>query len=309
MFFKKKPKIRFIEYKPEEFEPRAEWLFWSLFIHLQSEVENLKNIFEIDDYKWSLLKNDALFEILLWSMGNSMAILQDKLSDEEGKKLTRRFVIFSEIFFPSYKDYQIIDVLSNYIAFAQQTKDHKKLRSDLEDFFIERVAKLFKLHTKQTNQEKIRDSIFMKFPHGWLLALDAFSSVTMGQIERENQMARQRFRDTLIQAKERSEKGETEGEKKDRKKWEKSVDEFNKIVGETKEIMQDEINRRQKVEKSLKKFILQINSETPLDEQLIEWVKKEELNLSDNDIEKFVDKAYSKYTKLQSSKNRKNFEK
>lgn len=366
MFFKKKPKIHFIEYKPEEFEPRSEWLFWSLFIHLQDEVENLKNIFEQDDYKWSFLKKNALFETMLWSTGSSLAVLQEKLSEEEKDKLTQKFVFFLEMFFPNYKDYQIIDVISNYVVFAGHIKDHKKLRNELEEYFIERISKLFGLDKNQVDNKQNRDLLFMKFPHGWMLALDAFTSVTMKQVEKENQMARQRFRDVFIQAKEKFEKGETEVEKEEREKWGKNLDEFNRLVGDLKSSLDEEIEkreeaqnsltefflnadiekplkeqllewikkeklvlsdvetekllkkaeeflekterpRRQQVEKSLRKFLLQIKPDEPLNEQVIEWIKKEELYLSESDIEKFVDKAHSQYEDLQSNASRKKF--
>lgn len=230
MFFKKKPKIRFIEYKPEEFEARSEWLFWSLLIHLQEEVENLRTAFELDEYKWSFLKKDVLFETMLWAMGSSLAVLQEKLNEEEKDKLTLKFIFFLEIFFPNYKDYQIIDIISNYVFFAGQTKDHKQLRNELEEYFIERISKLFGLDKKRVDNKQTRDLLSMKFSHGWMLALDAFTFVTMKQVERENQMTRQRFRNVFIQAKEKFEKGETEAEKEEREKWEKNLDEFNRLV-------------------------------------------------------------------------------
>lgn len=298
MFFKKKPKIRFIEYKPEELEARSEWLFWSLLVHLQEEIESLKTIFELDDYKWSFLKKDALFETLMWSIGSSLAVLRDKLNNEEKEKLALKSILFLEIFFPNYKDYQIIDIISNYIAFAEHTKNYKKLREELESYFIERINKLFGINKEQINEKQIRDLIFMRFPQGWILALDAFTSVSIKQINMENQMARQTFRDIFVQAQDRFKQGKTEEEKEARKKWEKDLEKFNKIVGEAKEAIDYELGRRRGVEKSMRKFLLQMNPKEPLNEQIIRWIKKEGLSLSDSEIAAFVDKASAKYRKL-----------
>ena len=82
--FSKKSKFNFIEFKPQELEDRSEWLFWSALIHTKESLEQLKDIFEFDNYKWTFLKKDALFEKI--SANESVAAKkEEKTGQAEGQ--------------------------------------------------------------------------------------------------------------------------------------------------------------------------------------------------------------------------------
>lgn len=305
MFFSKKPKLKFVEFKSQELEDRSEWLFWSTLIHTKESLEQLKDIFGFDDYKWTFFKKDALFEILIWEFAGSIAVLKEKLlSPEQIEKLIGWLIYYSEIIFPNYKDYQIVDVFSNYLVFAKEEKDHKKLREELENYLIERLCKLFNIKAEELNKKEITDLVFMKFPFGWMLGLDAFSSVEIGQVKNANLQARQLFRNEIISWVEKKKEGETEEEIQKRKEWDKNLKNFNEAVGGLKEGLDDEIKRRNYVEKSLKKFLLSIGADTSFEEQIKNWIKNEELQLTDKEIEQFVELSYSKFNEKQADKNR-----
>jgi len=76
-----------------EISSRTEWLFWSLFLHLKGDIddiptiEDLKIILNIDNAKWPLLKEKALFEILVWSLANSVVLMKEKLNDDEREQM------------------------------------------------------------------------------------------------------------------------------------------------------------------------------------------------------------------------------
>lgn len=304
--FSKKPKLNLVEFKPQELEDRSEWLFWSALIHTKESLEQLKDIFEFDDYKWTFLKKDALFEILLWEFAGSVAVLKEKLlSPEQIEKLIGWLIFYIEIISPKYKDYQIIDIFSNYLVFAKSEKDHKKLRIELDSYLIERLCKLFNKKVEELNTKEIADLVFMKFPFGWMLGLDAFSFVEINQIQNANLQARQTFRSEITNWGGKKKEGETEEETKKRKEWDENLKNFNEAVGGLKEELDDEIKRRNYVEKSLKKFLLSIEASQPLKEQITNWIKKEGLQLTDKEIEKFIELSYDKFNEKQADKDRK----
>jgi len=268
--------------------------------------------------------------------------------------------MFLGVFFPSYKDYQIINVLVNYVVLPVRVKEFEAMKDNLEGYLIERLNKTAIASPYVLNQA--RSQIIDKFRHGWLLALDAFTSVTIEQVGKENQAARVRFHDALLQATEHASQEETPTEKIEREKWEKSADELTslaeqalgevgaeitrrenkkelqnsflkfmlnvetnkplrgqvlawlkeeqisltgndteKLINGAKELLStQELQRRAQTEMSIQKFLLHIDAHKPLLDQVLSWIKKEKLALSDKEIEKFVDVALSKYKGLQS---------
>ncbi len=297
--------MKFIDFKPQELEDRSEWLFWSTLIHTKESLEQLKDIFGFDDYKWTFLKKDALFEILLWEFAGSVAVLKEKLlSAEQIEKLIGWLIFYVEITSPNYKDHQIIDIFSNYLVFAKEEKDHKKLRDELESYLIKRLCKLFNLKAEELNTKEITDLVFMKFPFGWMLGLDAFSFVEIDQIKNANLQARQLFRNEIVGWAEKKKEGETKEEAQKRKEWDENLKNFNEAIGGLKEELDEEIKRRNHVEKSLKKFLLSIKTDQSLKEQITDWIKKEGLQLTDKEIEQFIEMSYSKFNEKQVDKNR-----
>lgn len=232
-----------------EISSRTEWLFWSLFMHLKGDIddiptiEDLKIILNIDDAKWPLLREKALFEILVWSLANSVVLMKDKFNENEREEMMQDCVMFLGVFFPSYKDYQIINVLVNYVVLPVRVKEFEAMKDNLEGYLIERLSKTAIASPSVLSQA--RSQIIDKFRHGWLLALDAFTSVTMVQIEKENQAARVRFHDELLQATERAALGETPAEKIEREKWEKSADELTSLAKQALGEVSAEIERRE----------------------------------------------------------------
>ena len=295
MFFRKKTDIRFIKFKPEELDARTEWLFWSSLIHTIEVLDNLKNIFGVDDYNWSFHKKDALFETLLWQFGSSIAVLKEKLlTDEQIVDLTSHLIFFLEIIFPTYKHYEIIDILSPYIVFARQEQEPKKLKDELEGQFIQRICKLFNIDQNNINND-LREFISIKFPFGWMLGFDAFTTVKIEDIENGNLRARQMFREDIVKAQEICERGESTEDVKQREKWEQNLEEFNELVGGVVGSLEEEIQRRKETEKSIRKFLLKIDPNKSLREQIMGWIEKEQISLSKEEMEKFIESAYAKY--------------
>lgn len=229
----KKLKVKFIEYNPAELERRAEWLFWSLFTRLSSEIDNLKDLLSIDTSKWERLKSDVLFETTIWSMGNALAALRQKLNDTEKQKIMEKFIFFSNVMFPNYKSFYIIDAVSNYGYATLMNLDYKEMQGNLMSNFFERLEQITDFDAKQIEDGRI-DLIVKMFPYGWVYALDAFATVPIKNIEKENLVARQKFRTVIINAQKRFKKGETKGEKKEKEKWVKHLDKFNELIEDVK---------------------------------------------------------------------------
>ena len=297
MFFRKKTDVRFIKFKPEELDARTEWLFWSSLIHTKEGLDNLKTIFGVDDYNWSVHKKDALFETLLWQFGSSIAVLQEKLlTNDQIVDLTSHLIFFLEIISPTYKHYEIIDIFSPYIVFAQQQKEPKKLKDELDGQFIQRICKLFNIDHKNINNDlKLREFISIKFPFGWMLGLDAFTAVKIEDIENANLRARQSFREDIIKAQEICERGESTEDVKQREKWEQNLEEFNELVGGVVGSLEEEIQKRKETGKSMRKFLLKMDPNKSLREQIMGWIEKEQISLSKEEMEKFIESAYAKY--------------
>jgi|GEM_PF-1584059 len=255
---KKKNTRSLITFNRTEIKDRTEWLFWECFKQMGNGLDNLRFIFQIDDSQWTkTVRTQLLYESLLWAFGQSIAVLRGvwnrKLSEEDIEAIVLDFIFFLEILFPDCKDYEIINVFSNYVVASQVEEDreenHKKIRDEIEGYFIERSCHLLRLDYHKFDRQETRDFIFGKFPWGGVLALDAFTEVPINDIKTSNIASRQYFRKELLEAKKRADKGESIEEAQKRRKWEENVDEFNKHAGAALEELNDEISRRSGLEK------------------------------------------------------------
>jgi hypothetical protein len=242
--------MEFIKFKPQEFKERAEWLFWSLLIQTKESLEQLRDIFSFDSYKWAFLKKQVLFEILLWEFAESVTILKAKLlSQEQIDDLILKIVFYMEILFPDYKNDQIIDIFSGYLIYANG-QEYEKMRKDLKDQLIYRLCWLFNTNEKDYKTDDITNLLFMKFPWGWALGLDGFSAVKLNQIRRGNIQAKQIFNKEIIIGVEKFKAGGTEEEIQERKKREENDTEFYNIVEDISESLEEEIKHRNYIDKS-----------------------------------------------------------
>ena len=249
----KKSSRSLIEFNQAEIKDRTEWLFWECFNQTGNNLDNLRSIFQIDESDWTKVRNQLLYETLLWAFGQSIAVLRGvwnrKLSEEDIEGIVIDLIYFLEILFPPHKNYEIIAIFSNYVIASEDEEDHKKLRDEIESYYIERICHLLNSDYHKFNHQEIRDFIFSKFPWGWVLALDAFTEIPINDIKTSNLTSRQYFRKELLEAKDRADRGESAEEAQKRRKWEENVDEFNKLVGNVSDDLNDEINRRSDLEK------------------------------------------------------------
>lgn len=297
MLFQKKSK--FIQFKPQELEERSEWLFFSSLNETKEVLEQLKDIFQVDDYLWKILKKEALFEILLWEFGTGIAVLKEKLlSQEQVDDLISDLIFWLGVFFPNYKSYEIIDAFAYYVLIAREETSYVELRKKLEDHLIIRMKELFNIKIDTQNNKEISDLIFMKFSYGWVLGLDAFSFIQISRIKNANSQTRQLFRNEIVLWAEKKKEGEIEEEMEKRKEWDENLKNINKAVGGLKEELAEEIKRSNDVEKKFKKFLFRITASQPIKTQIIDWMKKEELQLTDEEIERFFELANTKFKAL-----------
>jgi len=82
----KRSETSIIEFRTEEIKDRTEWLFWRYFVKTENTLDNLRPVFQTDDYTWKKIRPQALYETILWSLGNSIAVLRGvwnrKLSED-----------------------------------------------------------------------------------------------------------------------------------------------------------------------------------------------------------------------------------
>jgi hypothetical protein len=77
--FEKNHKSFFLNLDPKNSMREQNGYFGPSLIHTKEALVNLKNIFGVDDYNWSVHKKEALFETLLWQFGGSIAVTERKI--------------------------------------------------------------------------------------------------------------------------------------------------------------------------------------------------------------------------------------
>lgn len=236
------------EFNKGEIKDRTEWLFWECFKQIDHKLDDLRAEFQIDDSQWSKTVRDQIFyETILWSFGQSIAVLRGiwnkKLTEEDIGDIVLDLIFFLEVMFLPKKDYEIMGIFSNYVVASQFEEDPKKLRDEIESYYFQRVCQFLKSDYHKLNQQEIKDFIFSKIPWGRILALKAFTEIPITDVKTANIESRQYFRKELIGANKRAGNGESAVDAQKRREWEKSVDEFNKIVDDASEALNDEINR------------------------------------------------------------------
>lgn len=177
----------------DELKERGEWLFFAIFTYLRNEAINkLKKEFSIDDVTFASKLDSIYSEMMIALLTSGLVNIKENVSEDDFQNIIIYYVDLVRVFGMKLKTKEltdadkIIDVFSLYVLVME---DYHKFM----DFFVERMNKII-----SSDKEKFEIFTAMNIiVTGLSYGRDAFHSVSITNILKDNQKMRQHILTTL----------------------------------------------------------------------------------------------------------------
>jgi hypothetical protein len=171
----------------KEIKERREWLFFAVLTYLRNDAfKEMKKEFSIDDITFETKYDDIYTETMVALLTIGLVNIKEKLSEDEFHDMIIYLTDLIRVFGMKLKTVElidadhIIDVFTAYISLMDNC-------NETVNYFVERMSEMLSL-----NKDKFHHFATLKLTFvGLAYGADAFHSVSLQTIQKDNHRARQ----------------------------------------------------------------------------------------------------------------------
>jgi hypothetical protein len=177
----------------DELKERREWLFFAIFTYLRNEAfKKFKKEFSIDDVTFASKYDSIYSEMMIALLTSGLVNIKENLSEDDFQDIIIYYIDLVRAFGMKLKTKELMDadqIINIFTLYILVMEDYHKFM----DFFVERMNKILSSDKEKIEIFTALNVIVMGLSYG----RDAFHSVSIDNILKDNQQMRQHILTTL----------------------------------------------------------------------------------------------------------------